>query len=154
MVLVAVLWMVAALSIVVMGITRSVREEARKAFSDNTKMQQQLERMQQEMADRHPERLAQRWQHNPLDTVTRHAQALWATHDAGSSALAASQLSLHALASGVLPGQAGPAGVVFETKSGPLAIRAKNIVDCTGDGDVAAALASLPGAIVSRWERT
>ena len=30
----------------------TVREEARKAFSDNTKMQQQLERMQQEMADR------------------------------------------------------------------------------------------------------
>ena len=57
--------------------------------------------LQQEMADRHPERLAQRWQHNPLDTVTRHAQALWATHDAGSSALAASQLSLHALASGL-----------------------------------------------------
>lgn len=44
----------------------------------------------------------------------------------------------HALASGVLPGPAGPEGVVFETKSGPLAIRAKNIVDCTGDGDVAA----------------
>ena len=40
----------------------------------------------------------------------------------------------HAFASGVLPGNQG---VIFETKSGPLAIRAKVIVDCTGDGDVA-----------------
>jgi hypothetical protein len=40
----------------------------------------------------------------------------------------------HAFASGVLPGNQG---VVFETKSGPLAIRARVIVDCTGDGDVA-----------------
>jgi hypothetical protein len=40
----------------------------------------------------------------------------------------------HAFASGVLPrGE----GVVFETKSGPLAMRAKIVVDCTGDGDVA-----------------
>lgn len=29
-------------------------------------------------------------------------------------------------------------GVVFETKSGPIIIRARSIVDCTGDGDVAA----------------
>jgi hypothetical protein len=29
-------------------------------------------------------------------------------------------------------------GVVFETKSGPLVINAKIVVDCTGDGDVAA----------------
>lgn len=28
-------------------------------------------------------------------------------------------------------------GVVFETKSGPMVIRARNIVDCTGDGDIA-----------------
>jgi hypothetical protein len=40
----------------------------------------------------------------------------------------------HAFASGVLPGNEG---VVFETKSGPLAVRARVIVDCTGDGDVA-----------------
>ena len=40
----------------------------------------------------------------------------------------------HAFASGVLPRSEG---VIFETKSGPLAIRAKVIVDCTGDGDVA-----------------
>ena len=29
-------------------------------------------------------------------------------------------------------------GVVFETKSGPVVVRARAIVDCTGDGDVAA----------------
>jgi hypothetical protein len=40
----------------------------------------------------------------------------------------------HAFATGILPGQEG---VVFETKSGPVAIKAKVIVDCTGDGDVA-----------------
>jgi FAD dependent oxidoreductase len=45
---------------------------------------------------------------------------------------------LHAFASGVV-GDSEPAGVVFETKSGPLVIRAQMIVDCTGDGDVAAA---------------
>ena len=45
---------------------------------------------------------------------------------------------LHALASGVV-GDSEPEGVVFETKSGPLVIRAQTIVDCTGDGDVAAA---------------
>ncbi|MGO9750551.1 MAG: FAD-dependent oxidoreductase [Solirubrobacteraceae bacterium] len=45
---------------------------------------------------------------------------------------------LHAFASGVVGGEA-PEGVVFETKSGPLLIRACAIVDCTGDGDVAVA---------------
>ena len=44
------------------------------------------------------------------------------------------QFLFHAFASGVLP---GTEGVVFETKSGPLAVRARVIVDCTGDGDVA-----------------
>lgn len=29
-------------------------------------------------------------------------------------------------------------GVVFETKSGPLVVRARAVVDCTGDGDIAA----------------
>lgn len=29
-------------------------------------------------------------------------------------------------------------GVVFETKSGPLVINARSIIDCTGDGDIAA----------------
>jgi hypothetical protein len=44
----------------------------------------------------------------------------------------------HALASGVAPGP-GSLRVVFETKSGPLVIDAQVVVDCTGDGDVAAA---------------
>ncbi|HET8822152.1 MAG TPA: FAD-dependent oxidoreductase, partial [Thermoleophilaceae bacterium] len=39
----------------------------------------------------------------------------------------------HSLASGVVD-----AGVVFETKSGPIVIEAGVVVDCTGDGDVAA----------------
>jgi hypothetical protein len=43
-------------------------------------------------------------------------------------------LLFHAFASGVLP---GTEGVVFETKSGPVVLKAKVIVDCTGDGDVA-----------------
>jgi hypothetical protein len=44
----------------------------------------------------------------------------------------------HAFASGVVePGE--DEGVVFETKSGPVVIGAEVVVDCTGDGDVAAA---------------
>ncbi len=41
----------------------------------------------------------------------------------------------HASASGALN---DATGVVFETKSGPVVIKAHTIVDCTGDGDVAA----------------
>ena len=44
----------------------------------------------------------------------------------------------HAFASGVVGGD-GVEGVVFETKSGPVVVRAAVVVDCTGDGDVAAA---------------
>jgi glycine/D-amino acid oxidase-like deaminating enzyme len=44
----------------------------------------------------------------------------------------------HAFASGVA-GDGVPDGVVFETKSGPLVVTADEVVDCTGDGDVAAA---------------
>jgi hypothetical protein len=51
------------------------------------------------------------------------------------------QFLFHAFASGIVdgskPGEA-PRGVVFETKSGPLVVRARAVVDCTGDGDVAA----------------
>jgi hypothetical protein len=43
---------------------------------------------------------------------------------------------LHAFASGVLAGDRIE-GVIFETKSGPVVIRARVTVDCTGDGDVA-----------------
>jgi hypothetical protein len=46
------------------------------------------------------------------------------------------QFLFHAFASGVLGGQRVE-GAVFETKSGPLAIRAAVTVDCTGDADLA-----------------
>lgn len=44
----------------------------------------------------------------------------------------------HAFASGVL-GEGRCEGVVFETKAGPQVVRARMIVDATGDGDIAAA---------------
>ena len=46
------------------------------------------------------------------------------------------QFVFHAFASGVL-GKERVEGAVFETKSGPLAMRARVTIDCTGDGDVA-----------------
>jgi len=46
------------------------------------------------------------------------------------------QFLLHAFASGVL-GEKKVEGAVFETKSGPVAIRARVVVDCTGDADMA-----------------
>jgi hypothetical protein len=46
------------------------------------------------------------------------------------------QLLFHAFASGIV-GEGAVEGVIFETKSGPLVIRAKVTVDCTGDADVA-----------------
>jgi hypothetical protein len=49
---------------------------------------------------------------------------------------------LHSFASGVLGGPA-VSGVVFEGKSGPVVVRARMTVDCTGDGDIAA-LAGAP----------
>lgn len=48
------------------------------------------------------------------------------------------RMLLHALASGVVSDSEGHR-VVFETKSGPVVIEAQVVVDCTGDGDVAAA---------------
>jgi hypothetical protein len=45
---------------------------------------------------------------------------------------------LHSFASSTV-GDGAPEGVVFETKSGPQVIYADVVVDCTGDGDVAAA---------------
>src|SRR5690606_13655399 len=44
---------------------------------------------------------------------------------------------LHAFASDVVGGDQVE-GVVFETKSGPLVVKANTVVDCTGDGDIAA----------------
>ncbi|HEY5900252.1 MAG TPA: FAD-dependent oxidoreductase [Burkholderiales bacterium] len=46
------------------------------------------------------------------------------------------QFLFHSFASGVL-GDKRVEGAVLETKSGPLAIRARVTVDCTGDGDLA-----------------
>jgi hypothetical protein len=46
------------------------------------------------------------------------------------------QFLFHAFASGVL-GESKVEGAIFETKSGPVAIRAKVVVDCTGDADLA-----------------
>lgn len=43
---------------------------------------------------------------------------------------------LHSFASGILMNDK-PEGIIFETKSGPIVIKAKRIVDCTGDGDIA-----------------
>jgi hypothetical protein len=48
------------------------------------------------------------------------------------------QFMFHAFASGTVAQQVAD-GVVFETKSGPVALTAGAVVDCTGDGDVAAA---------------
>lgn len=45
---------------------------------------------------------------------------------------------LHAFASEAIVENRQIKGVVFETKSGPIVIHARAIVDCTGDGDVAA----------------
>jgi FAD dependent oxidoreductase len=46
------------------------------------------------------------------------------------------QFLFHALASGTIGKGGVVEGVVFETKSGPIAIRARAVIDCTGDGDV------------------
>lgn len=46
------------------------------------------------------------------------------------------QFLFHALATDVIGGNR-PEGVVFETKSGPIVIRARTIVDSTGDADIA-----------------
>ena len=49
------------------------------------------------------------------------------------------RLLLHALASDLLPLPDGGSRCVFETKSGPVVLDADVVVDCTGDGDLAAA---------------
>jgi FAD-dependent oxidoreductase family protein len=72
----------------------------------------------------------------PFDPEIFKLVALDLLDDAGVRVL------LHAFASGVV-GVPRPDGVVFETKSGPLVVMARAIVDATGDGDVAA-LAGAP----------
>jgi len=44
----------------------------------------------------------------------------------------------HVFASGVVGEGERVTGVVFESKSGPVVVRAKTVIDCTGDGDLAA----------------
>ncbi|MPZ72173.1 MAG: FAD-dependent oxidoreductase [Nitriliruptorales bacterium] len=68
----------------------------------------------------------------PFDPEVFKVTALDLLDDAGVDYL------MHAFASGVVD-DAGRIAVVFETKSGPLVIRAEVVVDGTGDGDVAAA---------------
>ncbi|HZM36398.1 MAG TPA: FAD-dependent oxidoreductase [Burkholderiales bacterium] len=48
------------------------------------------------------------------------------------------QFLFHAFASGIMKEEDLVQGAVFETKSGPLAVKAKAVIDCTGDGDLAA----------------
>jgi glycine/D-amino acid oxidase-like deaminating enzyme len=68
----------------------------------------------------------------PFDPETLKLEALNLLDEAGV------ELLFHAFASGVLMDGKRVSGVVFESKSGPLVAQAKVIVDCTGDGDVAA----------------
>jgi glycine/D-amino acid oxidase-like deaminating enzyme len=67
----------------------------------------------------------------PFDPEIFKTTALEMLDDAGVNYL------LHAFASGVLK-EHDTTGVIFETKSGPGLIRARVIIDCTGDGDIAA----------------
>lgn len=69
----------------------------------------------------------------PFDPEGFKAVALELLDEAGVRFL------LHSFASGTVQDGDRPEGVVFEGKSGPLVIYADAIIDCTGDGDVAAA---------------
>jgi FAD dependent oxidoreductase len=70
----------------------------------------------------------------PFDPEAYKLAALDVLDEAGVSYL------LHSFASGVIGEEPGrPRGVVLETKSGPMVVEAPVIVDCSGDGDVAAA---------------
>lgn len=67
----------------------------------------------------------------PFDPEVFKLVALEMLHEAGVEFL------FHSLASDVIGGS-DVRGVVFETKSGAIVIHAKTVVDCTGDGDLAA----------------
>ena len=67
----------------------------------------------------------------PFDPEVFKLVALDLLDDAGVKFL------LHALAADVI-GSHDLEGVVFETKSGPVVVKARMVVDCTGDGDIAA----------------
>jgi hypothetical protein len=68
----------------------------------------------------------------PFDPESLKSVAVDMLDDAGVRIL------FHALASGIV-GSSEVEGVIFETKSGPVVIKAAVTVDCTGDGDIAAA---------------
>lgn len=68
----------------------------------------------------------------PFDPEVLKLVALEMLDDAGVDLL------FHSFASGVLMENGRVSGVIFETKSGPIVAKAKVIVDCTGDGDIAA----------------
>lgn len=68
----------------------------------------------------------------PFDPELFKGVALDLLDEAGASLL------LHAFASDVLMHEDRIEGVIFETKSGPLVVRARAVVDATGDGDIAA----------------
>ncbi len=67
----------------------------------------------------------------PFDPELFKLEALELLDQAGVDVL------FHAFASGVVATGRGR-GVIFETKSGPVVLRARIVIDCTGDGDVAA----------------
>ncbi|KON81720.1 FAD-dependent oxidoreductase [Azoarcus sp. PA01] len=67
----------------------------------------------------------------PFDPESFKLVAIEMLDDAGV------ELLFHALASG-LAGTRVRDGVVFETKSGPVVVKARVVVDCSGDSDVAA----------------
>lgn len=69
----------------------------------------------------------------PFDPEVYKSVALELLDEAGVRML------FHAFASGVLGEPGRPRGAVLETKSGPVAIEARAVVDCTGDADLAAA---------------
>jgi hypothetical protein len=66
----------------------------------------------------------------PFDPEVFKAVALQLLDEAGV------QFLLHAFASEIVRDGSRPS-VVFETKSGPIVVRAQVVIDCTGDGDVA-----------------
>jgi glycine/D-amino acid oxidase-like deaminating enzyme len=68
----------------------------------------------------------------PFDPEVFKAVALDMLDEAGVRIL------FHSFASDVFREESRVRGVVFETKSGPVVIKAKAIIDCTGDGDIAA----------------
>lgn len=66
----------------------------------------------------------------PFDPETLKRSAMELVDEAGVSLL------LHGFVTGYMESD-GEQGIIIESKSGPLLLTAKTIVDCTGDGDIA-----------------